>query len=331
MFRFLYPWVLLFLLLPVFLFLLERLLSRKAILSFPLFSQLPKVFRAKEGRMIWVNSLLIYLAMSCFVVGLARPQWVQRETEITSEGIDIILSLDASGSMAAMDFKLKGRPVNRLTVVKKVVTDFIRKQTGDRIGMVIFGDSAYTQCPLTLDCDVLVQLLDHIRVGIAGEGTAVGDGLALSVKRLKDVPGKSKVVILLTDGRNNAGKIAPKKAAEIAKALGVKVYTIGIGTSGPVPFPQRGMFGKRLIYVNLDLDQDTLEEIANITDGKYFYAADTNKLEAIYEEIGRLEKTEVKVKHYELFDELFPYAVFGALTFLFLEVLLSNTLLRRLA
>jgi Ca-activated chloride channel family protein len=264
-------------------------------------------------------------------VGLARPQWVQRETEVTSEGIDIMLAIDASGSMAAMDFKIQGRPVNRLSVVKKVVGDFIREQTGDRVGMVIFGDSAYTQCPLTLDYDVLVQLLDHIQVGIAGEGTAIGDGLALSLKRLKDTPGKSKVVILLTDGRNNAGKISPEKAAEIAKSLGIKVYTIGIGTEGPVPFPQQGMFGTRLIYVNLDMDPDTLEKIADVTDGRYFYAADTGKLETIYEEIGKLEKTEVKVKHYETFDELYRYFVWAGIGLFLLEMVLANTWLRRLA
>jgi Ca-activated chloride channel family protein len=197
--------------------------------------------------------------------------------------------------------------------------------------MVIFGDSAYTQCPLTLDYDVLAQFLEHINVGIAGEGTAIGDGLALSLKRLKDAPGKSKVVILLTDGRNNAGKISPEKAAEISKSLGIKVYTIGIGTQGPVPFPQEGMFGTRLVYVNLDMDPETLERIAQITNGRYFYAADTGKLQAIYEEISKLEKTEVKVKHYESFDELYRYFLWAGLGFLLLEIVLSNTSLRRLA
>ncbi|MDX1386943.1 MAG: VWA domain-containing protein, partial [bacterium] len=169
------------------------------------------------------------------------------------------------------------------------------------------------------------------KVGIAGEGTAVGDGLALSVKRLKDVPGKSKVVILLTDGRNNAGKISPEKAAEIAKALGVKVYTIGIGTQGPVPFPQPGLYGKRIIYVNLDLDQDTLEAIAHITGGRYFYAADTQKLAAIYDEISQMEKTEAKVKHYEIWEEWFKYFALAGLGFLFLEVILATTWVRRIA
>jgi Ca-activated chloride channel family protein len=294
-------------------------------------SRIEKIFQGRDSRVVWVHSVLLYLGMITLIIGCARPQWGRHETEVTSEGIDIILAIDASGSMAALDFKLAGRPVNRLTVVKKVVTDFIREQRGDRLGMVIFGEHAYTQCPLTLDYDVLIQLLDHIKVGIAGEGTAVGDGLALSLKRLKDVPGKSKVVILLTDGRNNAGKISPEKAAEIAKTLDIKVYTIGIGTQGAVPFPQPGMFGRRIIYVNLDLDQETLEQIAQITGGLYFYAADTDKLKAIYDEISKMEKTKAKVKHYEIWEEWFKYFALAGLSLLFLEGILATTWVRRIA
>jgi Ca-activated chloride channel family protein len=275
--------------------------------------------------------MLLYLTMACLIIGLARPQFGRKETEVTSEGIDIMLALDASGSMAAMDFKLDGEAVDRLTVVKKVVADFLRQQKGDRLGMVIFGEEAYTQSPLTLDYDVLIQLLDHISIGIAGDGTAIGDGLALAVKRLKDLPGKSRVVILLTDGRNNAGKISPEKAAEIAKAFGIKVYTIGIGTKGPVPFPQPGIFGNRLVYVNLDIDEKTLEAIAGQTGGRHFFATDTRKLEEIYREIGRLEKTEAKVKHYEYFDEYFIYFAYAGLALLFLDLGLKATWLRRLA
>lgn len=331
MFRFAYPWVLIGLFIPILLWILERYRSREIFLKFPLESRVKKIFPALDKKLIRFNSIFIYLAMICLVIGMARPQLVKKETEITSEGIDIILALDASGSMAAMDFRLKGEPVNRLSVVKKVVKEFIKKQTGDRIGMVIFGDSAYTQSPSTLDYDVLIQLLDHIKVGIAGEGTAIGDGLGLSIKRLKDTPGKSKVVILLTDGRNNSGKISPEKAAEIAKTLGIKVYTIGIGTQGPVPFPQKGVFGTRLIYVDLDLDQGTLEKIAQITGGRYFYATDARKLEDIYEEIGRLEKTEAKVKHYQFFEELYRYFALAGLALIFLDIFLSATVLRRLA
>lgn len=331
MFRFVYPWILIGLIIPILLFLLEKYRSRKVFFKYPLQSRIKEVFRSRDRSWAGANSVLLCLVLGCLIIGLARPQWGRKETEVTSEGIDIMLAIDASGSMAAMDFRLDGEPVNRLTVVKKVVTEFIRKQSGDRLGMVIFGEHAYTQAPLTLDYDVLIQLLDHIKIGIAGEGTAVGDGLALSVKRLKDIQGKSKVVILLTDGRNNAGKISPEKASEIADSLGIKVYTIGIGTQGRVPFPQKGMFGTRLIYVDLDLDSESLEGIAATTGGRYFYATDTRKLEAIYGEISRLEKTKAKVKHYEHWEELYIYFALAGLSLILLETLLSATLLRRLA
>lgn len=331
MFRFLHPWVLLVLLLPLGLWLFENHWKRRTYLKFSLFSRVKALFPAADSFLMRMDSFLLYLAMACFIVGLARPQWGRSETEVTSEGIDIMLAIDASGSMAAMDFKLDGEAVDRLTVVKKVVGDFIKGQRGDRLGMVVFGEYAYTQCPLTLDYDVLTQLLDHVSIGIAGDGTAIGDGLALAIKRLKDVPGKSKVVILLTDGRSNAGKISPEKAAEIAKTLGIKVYTIGIGTKGPVPFPQPGIFGTRLVYVDLDIDEETLEKIAQTASGRFFFATDTKKLESIYQEISRLEKTQVKVKHYESFDELYIYFTLAGLTLLLLEAGLASTWLRRLA
>ncbi|MFO1462202.1 MAG: VWA domain-containing protein [bacterium] len=331
MFRFLYPWVLLGLIVPLGLLMLERLRRGRLFLRFPLTSHLPGLFRKGDGWWMRLNPWLLYLSLALLIIGLARPQRGRAETEVTSEGIDIMLAIDASGSMAAMDFKLDGEAVNRLTVVKKVVTEFIRQQKGDRLGMVVFGDEAYTQCPLTLDYDVLTQLLDHVEVGIAGDGTAIGDGLALAVKRLKDLPGKSRVVILLTDGRNNSGSVSPDKAAEIAKAFGVKVYTIGIGTKGPVPFPQPGIFGSRLIYVDLDMDEETLEKIADATGGKYFFATDTKKLEEIYREIGQLEKTKAKVKHYERYEEWYGYFGLAALGLLMAEALLGSTVLRRLA
>jgi len=331
MLRFLYPWVLLGLIFPVGLALFEKFRRGGPFLRFPMTGGAKGLFRRRDGFWMRMNPLLLCLALACLIVGLARPQRGRAETEVTSEGIDIMLAIDASGSMAAMDFKLDGEAVNRLTVVKKVVADFIRQQKGDRIGMVVFGDEAYTQCPLTLDYDVLNQFLDHVEIGIAGDGTAIGDGLALAVKRLKDLPGKSRVVILLTDGRNNAGSVSPEKAAEIAKTFGVKVYTIGIGTKGPVPFPQPGIFGSRLIYVDLDMDEETLAKIADVTGGQHYFATDTKKLEAIYQEIGQLEKTKAKVKHYQVFEEYYGYLGFAGLGLLFLEVFLGSTWLRRLA
>jgi len=331
MFRFVHPWYLLALALVPLLAYVDFRYFRRPRLKFPLFQSAAPVLKKRSAFWIYLSSVLLYFAMASCIVALARPQFGRKQTEVTSEGIDIMLTLDASGSMAAMDFKLDGDTVDRLTVVKKVVTEFIKQQKGDRIGMVIFGDQAYTQCPLTLDYDVLIQLLEHVKIGIAGDGTAIGDGLALAVKRLKDLPGKSRVVILLTDGRSNAGKISPEKAAEIAKTFNIKVYTIGIGTKGPVPFPQPGIFGNRLVYVNLDMDEKTLQEIADTTGGRYYYATDTKKLAAIYQEIGRLEKTEAKVKHYEIFDEYFIYFGYSALGFYLLNFLLKTTIVRRLA
>jgi len=331
MIRFLYPWVLLGLLLPLGIVLFEGLRRSQLQFRFPLTSRLRDLHRPGDAFWMRLHAWILALALAFMVVALARPQRGRAETEVTSEGIDIMLAIDASGSMAAMDFKLDGEAVDRLTVVKKVVADFLRQQKGDRLGMVIFGEEAYTQCPLTLDYDVLIQLLDHVSIGIAGDATAIGDGLALSVKRLRDQPGKSKVVILLTDGRNNAGSISPEKAAEIAKTFGIKVYTIGIGTKGKVPFPQPGIFGNRLVYVNLDMDEDTLRNIAEVTNGKYFFATDTKKLEAIYQEIGQLEKTKAKVKHYEVFEEWYYYLAGLGLALLLLEAFLSSTWLRRLA
>ncbi len=331
MFRLAYPWMLLGLIFPLFLYWRRKKLEKRLNFAFPLTQKIYSLKGSWDSFFYRLPFLFMLGAMVFAVLGASRPQWNYKETVVDSEGIDIMLAIDASGSMAAMDFRLGNDAVNRLSVVKKVVKEFIEKQRGDRVGMVIFGDAAFTQSPLTLDHDVLIQLLNHVEVGIAGEGTAIGDGLALSVKRLKDSPGKSKVVILLTDGRNNAGKISPEKAAELAKSLGIKVYTIGIGTQGPVPFPQKGMFGVRLVYVDLDMDLETLEKIASITGGRYFYAADTKKLSDIYEEIGKLEKTKIEVKNYEIFEELYYYPTALALLLLMTSNFLSSTWLRGLA
>lgn len=330
MFHFAYPWLLLLILLPLGLALWEWRGARPQILSFPLFHEIKALKGAAAGPWRFLPKILLYTSMVLFIVALARPQLVFEETEVSTEGVDIILSIDTSLSMGALDFNLGGQTVNRLVAVKKVVTEFIRRQVNDRIGMVVFGEHAYTQCPLTTDTDVLVEFLEHLQLGMAGDGTAIGDGLALSVKRLKDVPGKSKVVILLTDGRSNSGKISPEKAAEIAKTFGIKVYTIGIGTQGPVAFPQPGIFGQRIIYVQLDLDQETLENIAEITGGRYFYAGDTQKLEEIYSEIGELEKTEIKVKHYQRLSEMYRYLLWPALLLILISLLLEVTVAKRL-
>ncbi|MBI4410945.1 MAG: VWA domain-containing protein [Deltaproteobacteria bacterium] len=323
-----YFFVLLFLVPVVFLF------SRRAsgvikihFSSVKLFAGVPRSFREKFK---FVVPLLRALVLTLFIAALARPQWGNKTTESLSEGIDILLAIDTSGSMKALDFHLERSEANRLDAVKRVVGDFVSKRSHDRIGMVIFGEEAYTQCPLTLDYDVLRTFLKWVRIGVVGDGTAVGNGLATAVKRLKNQPTKSKIIILLTDGRNNAGEIAPLTAAAIAKEFGIKVYTIGVGSKGPVPYPEQTPFGVRKVYAELDLDEDTLKEIAQITGGQYFRATDTGELEEIYGTIDQLEKTEVKVKEYSEYFELYPWFLAAGLLFLVMEVLLAQTLFVRI-
>lgn len=275
---------------------------------------------------VLLRSLILILA----ITALARPQWGTRTTEVTTEGVDILLTLDTSGSMKALDFTLDGRQVNRLEVVKRVVDQFISQRTHDRIGMVIFGERAYTQSPLTLDADTLRLFLDWIEIGIAGDGTAIGSALAVSVKRLTKEKTKSKLVILLTDGRNNAGEVSPLTAAEIAKDHGIKVYTIGVGSEGRIPYPQETPFGTHIVYAELDLDEGLLKQIAETTGGKYYRATDTAELEEIYAEIDQREKTPIEEKHFEEVRELFPVSLISALLLLLLEIFLSQTVLRRI-
>jgi len=270
------------------------------------------------------------LAIALFVIALARPQSGTKASEVLTEGIDIVLCLDTSGSMQALDFKWENERQNRLQVVKKVVSDFIKGRKNDRIGMVVFGEEAFTQCPLTLDYGVLLSFLDQVKIGMAGDSTAIGSALGTCVKRLKELKSKSKVVILLTDGRNNAGRVSPETAAKIAKTFNIKTYTIGVGTEGEVPFLVDTIFGKKYVYQRVDLDEDTLKEIANITGGKYFKATNTKALEEIYNQIDKLEKTKVEVKEYMEYEELFGWFLLPALACILLEIVLANTRFRKI-
>ncbi len=297
------------------------------------FSSLEHLKRLKKsasllGRYILV--LLRCLAIALLVIALARPQSGSKASEILTEGIDIILCLDTSESMQALDFKWGNERHNRLEAVKRVVSDFIKGRTNDRIGMVVFGSEAFTQCPLTLDYGVLLNFLDQVEIGMAGNATAVGSALATCVKRLKGRESKSKVVILLTDGRSNAGSITPQSAAEIAKTFSVKTYTIGVGTAGEVPFLVDTLFGKKYIYQQVDLDEDTLKEIAAITGGTYFKATNAKALEEIYAQIDTLEKTTVEVKEYMEYQELFMWFLLPALLCIVLEIVLRNTRFRKI-
>lgn len=268
--------------------------------------------------------LLRIAAIGLLIVALARPQSALSWKEITTEGIDIVLALDISGSMLARDLK-----PNRLEASKDVAMEFIKGRPNDRIGLVIYSGESFTQCPLTTDHTVLLNLFENVRNGMIEDGTAIGLGLATSVNRLKESDGKSKVVILLTDGQNTTGSIPPLTAADIAKAFSVRVYTIGVGTRGLAPYPFRDMFGReRIQNVEVEIDEKTLQEIASATGGAYFRATDNNSLQSIYEEIDKLEKSKISETEYENKDELFFLWAFAAAIALGLEFLLRYTLFK---
>lgn len=264
------------------------------------------------------------------IISVARPQSGIKFTDVSTEGVDIMLAIDTSGSMQALDFEIDNNRINRLEVVKKVVADFIKARESDRIGMVVFGKEAFTQSPLTFDHGVLSNFLDNISIGMAGDSTAIGSAIGIAVKRLKDIQAKSKIIILLTDGQNNAGKISPETAAEMAKSFGIKIYTIGAGSKGKAPFLVDTPFGQRYIYQEVDIDEDALKKIANNTGGKYFRATDTTSLKEIYSQIDKLEKTEVKVRGYVEYNELFHWFLLSALSLLLLEIILANTIFRKI-
>ncbi|MBF8277260.1 MAG: hypothetical protein HW390_2333, partial [Candidatus Brocadiaceae bacterium] len=262
---------------------------------------------------------------------LARPQYGNEQTKVLTEGIDIVLTVDVSGSMKAEDFEIGGKRYNRLYVVKQVVKDFIQRRNNDRIGLVVFAGMPYTQCPMTLDYGMLLQLLERIDIGMVEDGTAIGSAIASSIDRLRDTKAKSKVIILLTDGRNNAGEVDPFTAAEIAKVFGIKIYTIGAGTKGLAPFPAVDLFGNRVMkQVKIDIDDNALQEIAKITDGRYYRATDTKSLLEIYEHIDKLEKTEAEVTQYTEYTELFHFFLLPAFALLLCELGLRKTKFRRI-
>lgn len=265
--------------------------------------------------------------ISLFIVSLARPQTVNREREHETKGVDIVIALDISGSMLAEDFQ----PENRLSVAKEEAKKFIFGRENDRIGLVVFAREAFTQCPLTLDYEILANLLKDIQIGMIQDGTAIGMGIATAVNRLRESEAKSKVVILITDGENNAGKIDPVTAAELARTFGIKVYSILVGRGGLVPFPINDpLFGKRYVQAEVDIDEFSLKRIADLTGGVFFRARDPKALAEIYARINELEKSEVKVQEYVSFDELFHLFLIPALFLLGLELGLKNTLFLRI-
>ncbi len=270
-------------------------------------------------------AVLRSLTFAVLIVALARPQTYSSGQNIYTEGIDIAILLDISGSMLAEDFK-----PNRVEAAKNVIDDFIKGRVSDKIGLVVFAKESFTQCPLTIDYSVLRNLLKQIHVGMIEDGTAIGNAIANGVNRLKDSKAKSKVMILLTDGVNNSGEVDPITAAQIAAKFGIRIYAIGVGTIGQAPYPFQTPFGTRYQMIPVEIDEHLLQQIASITGGRYFRATNNQKLRDIYKEIDRLEKTKVEVTSYRHATELFYGWAGAGLILLFLELTLSRTYLRKL-
>ncbi len=281
---------------------------------------------ASTGRWRRVLPVLRLLALAALIVAFARPQTGVTEEEVLTEGIDIVLAIDISSSMLAEDLQ-----PNRLEAAKVVAADFVQGRRNDRIGLVVFGGQAFTQVPLTLDYDVVAELMGELEVGMVKDGTAVGMGLATALKRLQSSRAESKVVVLLTDGRNNRGEIDPVTAAQMAQALDVRVYTIGVGSQGTARIPvDDPMFGRRYATIAVDVDEATLQEVADTTGARYFRATDTESLQSIYAEIDELETTEIEVQSFTRYGELFHIPLVFGLLLLVVETGLANTLLRKL-
>ncbi|MBF0494692.1 MAG: VWA domain-containing protein [Candidatus Omnitrophica bacterium] len=298
------------------------------------FSSVKDLKEVKTSFLVRARHIPIFLrvlALSLLIFGLMRPEKGIEESKIRTEGVDIMLVLDISGSMMAEDFVLNGQRTSRLEVIKNVVKDFIKKRSNDRIGLVIFSGRAYLQCPLTTDYGVLLKFVDRLSIGMIEDGTAIGDGLATALARLKDIQSKSKIVILLTDGVNNRGKVDPMNAAALSAAIHVKVYTIGAGSKGQVPFPVQDFFGNKVYqWAVIDVDEDLLKKMAEATGGKYYRAVDFDSLKKIYNEIDRLEKTKIETKSYSEYHELFVPFALAALILLLIEEVLRYTRFRTL-
>lgn len=325
--RLAYPWMLVALsLVPVLVYFRARWGERAPSLRYSEVAELAQLPRALWARLAWLPFALRMVAISLLLVALARPQRGAAGEEIRAEGVDIMLVIDVSSSMLAEDF----RPNNRLHVAKDVVSDFIGRRDNDRLGMTVFARHAITKTPLTLDHDILLTHLDDVDVGIVPDGTAIGNAIASSVNRLKDSDAESRIMILLTDGENTAGEVDPVTAAELAKTFGIKVYTVGVGRGGLVPFPFRDpLYGTVYRDVEIPIDEESLEEIAGTTGARFFRARDADSLKAVYDEIDQLERTELEQIQYVRYTELAPYLMLAALGFLVVETVLSRTRLAR--
>jgi Ca-activated chloride channel family protein len=331
---FAHPYFLLLLLfLPLFAWLKGKHGSSPAFLysSLKLVEGLTSARRSRAGNFL---AALRWIVLALFIIALAQPRLMQNHTTVKASGVDIVVAFDMSGSMMSEDFVVNGKRVNRFNMARTVLKNFIDKRPNDRIGLVVFATQAFIATPLTLDHDFLQENLDRLEIGSINQNqTAIGDALATAVNRVRDLKAKSKIVILMTDGQNNSGKVDPLTAAQAAQALGVKVYTIGIGIRGMAPMPVgRNPFTGETVYQNepADVDEDTLQKIAQMDGGKYYRADDAEHFKQIYAEIDKQEKTEAVVNKFTEYKELFPWFVSSGLALLLVEILLAQTIFRKL-
>ena len=327
-YRFADPWVLgLLVLVPLLAWWkLRGSRAKGASLRFSNLGVIKNLRRKGPARARVILLALRLLGVTLIILALARPQSGMQGEEVLTEGIDIVLAMDISSSMLAEDIK-----PNRLEAAKEVAAEFIQGRKNDRIGMAVFAGQGFTQCPLTLDYGILLTFMEEIQVGLIEDGTALGMGLVTAINRLRSSEAKSKVIIALTDGRNNRGEIDPITAAQAAQALGIKIYTVGAGTRGTAMYPvDDPYFGKRYVPIQVDIDDATLGRIAQMTGGRYFRATDRTELAGVYKEIDELEKTEIKVQEYTRYSEQFYYFAGLALLVLLIEVILAHTRFRKI-
>ena len=330
-FSFAHPWLLLLLLALPLLALLQGRRGAAPAVVFSSLRPLQALGRVRRSRIGgWLTTLLLF-ALALFIIALARPQMGKTISKVQASGIDIMLALDVSASMYAEDFTIGGERANRLEVVKQVTQKFIEARPNDRIGITCFAGRPYLVSPLTLDHDWLLKNLERVKIGMVEDGTAIGSAIASSANRLKDKDAKSRIVVLLTDGDNNAGKVTPATAAEAAKALGIKVYTIGAGTKGVARMPMQDPFGRKVYReVRVNVDEETLKKVADLTSAKYYRATDTETLEQIFEQIDKLEKSTVELTQYKQYRDLFPWLLASGFGLLVLQLVLTESVGRRL-
>ena len=321
------PWCLALLLLPVLatIWYIFKQKKAQASMQFSSTEAFDKMPRSYKEYLRHVSFALRMAVVVCIIIVLARPQSTDSWQNSTTEGVDIVLAVDISGSMLARDFS-----PNRVEAAKDVAARFVAGREYDNIGLVIFAGESFTMCPMTTDHAVLQNLMKEVYCGMVDDGTAIGDGLATAINRIKEGPAKSKTIILLTDGTNNTGVVDPLTAAEIARTFGIRVYTIGVGTQGMAPYPEQTPYGIRYQNMPVEIDESTLTQISGITDGNYFRATSNSKLEEIYQEIDKLEKTKLNVKEFSKREE--EYQLFALIAFLCVlaELLLRHTVLKKI-